>query len=249
MLFGLIGKTLTHSFSKQYFSDKFEREGLDHTYELFPLEKIEDYLRLIKQHANLSGLNVTIPYKESIIPFLDSLSPEAEKANAVNTILFRDGKSTGYNTDIYGFRNSIKPFLEPHHQRALILGTGGASKAVSYVFDDLGIDYYFVSRNKGNRLKCFSYDELNAYVMKSFPLIVNTTPVGMYPDVHSSPPVPYEHLTTSHFLYDLVYNPAETLFLKNGRSKGARTMNGLDMLKLQAERAWQLWNEKVKDEK
>jgi shikimate dehydrogenase len=242
MQFGLIGYPLSHSFSKKYFTEKFHKEGSSDFYELFPIRSIEEFPELLMSNP-LNGLNVTIPYKEQVIRYLDELSPEALKAGAVNTIKIVNGKTKGYNTDIYGFRNSLKPFLEPQHQKALILGTGGASKAVAYAFDELGIDYYFVSRTKKQGLKCFAYDELNEYILKSFLLIVNCTPLGMYPAVETEPSIPYQYLTERHFLYDLVYNPTETVFLKKGKEKGSRVMNGMDMLVLQAERAWQIWNE------
>lgn len=242
MQFGLIGKHLSHSFSKKYFSEKFEKEQLPHTYSLYELKEIGELPGLVKSNPGLRGLNVTIPYKETVIPLLDELSNEARMAGAVNTILLSTGRSKGFNTDIYGFSNSIKPFLEPHHQRALILGSGGSSRAVAAVFDSLGIDYFFVSREKTGK-KFFSYSDLNEHVLNAFKLIVNCTPVGMYPDTGNAPQISYQYLTAQHFLYDLIYNPAETLFLTRGKEKGARVMNGLDMLKLQAERSWQIWNE------
>ena len=205
-------------------------------------------------HGDLRGLNVTIPYKESVIPFLDELDETAKEIGAVNCIRILDDAAQpsekrliGYNTDAFGFRQSIKPFLETQHERALILGTGGASKAVHYVLKTIGIDCYFVTRTKiiSNQLITkneFSYEELNEYVMSAFKLIVNTTPVGMYPNVDEAPAIPYEFLTPSHLLYDLVYNPAETEFLKRGKKMGASTLNGLSMLHQQAEEAWRIWN-------
>lgn len=240
MLFGLIGRNLSHSFSGTYFNDKFRKLDLPHRYKLFPLEDISQLPELISNNPELAGINVTIPFKESVIPFLNELSEEAQGVGAVNTILISKGKLKGYNTDVYGFGNSIKPFLESHHQRALILGTGGASKAVAYVFKELGIDHHFVSRERTGS-KIFSYSDLNEYVLKHFRLIVNTTPVGMYPAVEDFPPIPYQYLEPSHFLYDLVYNPAETVFLKNGRERGCKVMNGVDMLHQQAEKAWKIW--------
>lgn len=254
--YGLIGYPLSHSFSKKYFTEKFEKEQLnDHVYHLFPIEKIDEFPELIRKHPDLCGLNVTIPYKESIIPFLDELDETAKEIGAVNCIrILKDPdassqkKLIGYNTDAFGFRQSIKPFLETQHDRALILGTGGASKAVYYVLKTIGIDCYFVTRTKiiSNQLITkneFSYEELNEYVLSAFKLIVNTTPVGMYPNVNDAPAIPYEFITPSHLLYDLVYNPAETEFLKRGKEMGASTLNGLSMLHQQAEEAWRIWNQ------
>jgi shikimate dehydrogenase len=183
---------------------------------------------------------VTIPYKEAIIPFLDSLSPEAEKIGAVNTILFSAGKKTGYNTDAWGFEHSLVPKLLPQHGSALVLGTGGASKAVVYVLDKLGIHWQYVSRRKSSN--CICYDDLAAEDILTHPLIINTTPLGMFPNTEAMPPLPYEAITAHHFLYDLVYNPAVTRFMQQGIDRGARVKNGLEMLQLQADRAWEIWN-------
>lgn len=250
-LYGLIGYPLTHSFSKKYFTEKFAKENIsDSEYNLFPIESINQLPQLIKDNPNLCGLNITIPYKESVIPFLDELDETAKKIGAVNCIKIESGiknqvlRLKGYNTDVFGFRQSIKPFLENHHERALILGTGGASKAVHYVLKEIGIDCYFVTRDKSNAKneKVFQYDELNENMMNAFKLIVNTTPVGMFPNEANAPQIPYEFISSSHLLYDLVYNPAETEFLKRGKAKGALTVNGLSMLQQQAEEAWRIWN-------
>lgn len=254
--FGLIGYPLSHSFSQKYFTEKFRKENIsDAAYELFPLKSIEELPSLLEAHPSLCGLNVTIPYKEAIIPFLHELDETAAAAGAVNTIRITPNPSalslskrptpnlTGYNTDVHGFRQSIKPFLEMHHERALILGTGGSSKAVHYVLKQIGIDCYFASRNPGGREKHFSYEEINRYVIQAFPLIINTTPQGMHPNVNEFPPIPYEHITTRHLLYDLVYNPGETEFLKKGKQQGAVVINGLSMLYAQAEKAWEIWND------
>jgi shikimate dehydrogenase len=243
--YGLIGFPLTHSFSKKFFTEKFEKENIPScAYDLFPIESIDQLPQLIKDNPHLCGLNVTIPYKESVIPFLHELDETAEAVSAVNCIKIESGKLKGYNTDVFGFRQSIKPFLENHHERALILGTGGASKAVYYVLKEIGIDCYFVSRDKSKikNEKVFDYEELNEYVLNAFKLIVNTTPVGMFPNVNEAPQLPYDLITSSHLLYDLVYNPAETEFLKRGKEKGALTVNGLSMLQQQAEEAWRIWN-------
>jgi|APLak6261662433_1056034.scaffolds.fasta_scaffold00087_19 shikimate dehydrogenase len=243
--FGLIGYPLSHSFSKKYFSEKFEKENIENcAYELFPIERIESITDLIKQHPDLAGLNVTIPYKESVIPFLHELDATAKAIGAVNCIKIENGKLIGYNTDAFGFKQSIKPFLETHHERALILGTGGASKAVFYVLNEIGIDCFFVSRDKSTlkTTKAFNYNELNEHVLNAFKLIVNTSPVGTYPNVSEAPEIPYELLTSNHLLYDLVYNPTETEFLKRGKQQGATAINGLSMLHQQAEEAWRIWN-------
>ncbi len=254
-LYGLIGYPLTHSFSKKYFQEKFQKEQIANCdYQLFPLEKIEELDVILKKYPELLGLNITIPYKESVIPFLTELDETAREVGAVNCIKLvtneqpgTEKKLIGYNTDVTGFRQSIKPFLETQHQRALILGTGGASKAVHHVLKTIGIDCYFVTRTKiiDNQLISkneFSYEELNEYIISSFKLIINTTPVGMYPNITEAPAIPYEYITSSHLLYDLVYNPEETEFLKKGKKMGASTVNGLSMLHLQAEEAWKIWN-------
>lgn len=258
--YGLIGYPLSHSFSKNYFTEKFKKEGITSAdYQLYPLENIHQLPQLIAEKPALYGLNVTIPYKESVIPFLDELDETAKAVGAVNCIKITVPESKiqnlgskhlkGYNTDVTGFRQSIKPFLELQHERALILGTGGASKAVAYVLHEIGIDCYFVTRDKQNANvppqysdKLFTYEELNEYIINAFKLIVNTTPVGMYPNTDACPALPYQFLQSSHLLYDLVYNPIETAFLKQGKSKGAATVNGLSMLHLQAEEAWRIWN-------
>lgn len=240
--FGLIGYPLSHSFSKGYFADKFLKENItDCKYDIFPLEKIEDIIPLCTNFPNLAGLNVTIPYKEQVIPYLDALDEVANAIGAVNTIKFDNGKKIGYNSDCYGFEMSLRPLLKPHHTSALILGTGGASKAVEYVLKKLHISYQYVSRKKSTHT--ITYDELNAvnYLQKNT-IIINTTPVGMYPNIDVAPPINYEEIEEHFLLYDLVYNPEETQFLKLGKANGAQTKNGLEMLYLQAERSWQIWN-------
>jgi shikimate dehydrogenase len=245
-VYGLIGYPLGHSFSKKYFSEKFRRENITNArYELFPLGNIAQLPDLIATQPGLRGLNVTIPYKEAVIPFLNNIDPAAAKIGAVNCIsINKDGSMKGYNTDVYGFRQSIKPFLESQHERALILGTGGASKAVYHVLKEIGIDCYFVTRDK-NKVpftNVFEYAELNEYIMNAFKLIVNCSPVGTFPETSEAPDIPYQHLGNSHLLYDLVYNPPETLFMKKGKEMGAATINGLSMLEQQAEEAWRIWS-------
>lgn len=258
-VFGLIGYPLSHSFSQKYFTEKFQRENISGAeYKLFPLRSIPELPSLLEEQPQLRGLNVTIPYKEAVLPYLHELDETAGAVGAVNCIKVErpfprslsagvastlNYKLTGYNTDVHGFRQSIKPFLEMHHERALILGTGGASKAVQYVLKQIGIDCYFVSREPAGKEKHFGYDQLNQYVMQAFPLIINTTPLGMYPNVDQFPPIPYEHITPNHLLYDLIYNPAETEFVKRGKAQGATTINGLSMLHQQAEKAWEIWQD------
>jgi shikimate dehydrogenase len=240
--FGLIGYPLVHSFSKDYFLGKFREWGrTDCVYENFSLRDIAGFPQLLEAHGDLHGLNVTIPHKESVIPFLDALDEVAAAVGAVNCIRVRDGKTTGFNTDVYGFEMSIKPFLENHYERALILGTGGASKAVAHVLRKWGVPFHHVSRTPTNENE-LSYDTLKAEVIHHFPLIINTTPLGTYPDIDACPYLPYEGLSERHFLYDLVYNPEETTFLRLGRLAGAKTMNGYAMLIKQAEKSWDIWN-------
>lgn len=239
--FGLIGKSLKHSFSKTWFEKKFAALGLEgYSYSNFEIPVISDLKNVLATHPELRGLNVTIPYKEEVIPLLDTLSPEAKNIGAVNCIQITNGTLIGHNTDAYGFAQSIKPFLDNTHERALILGTGGASKAVAYALKNVGLDVHFVSREK--KENTFTYDEINEHVMQAFLLIVNTTPLGMSPMENSAPPLPWSHFTDLHLAYDLIYNPAETLFLKQARAQGATTMNGLSMLQLQAEKNWEIWN-------
>ncbi len=243
---GLIGYPLTHSFSARYFAEKFKNEGISgYTYENFEIPRIEDFPNVIKNNPEILGLNVTIPYKEQIIPYLDELDDEAKEIGAVNTIkVIRsvDGsvKLKGFNTDIYGFRETLKPLLKVNHYKALILGTGGAAKAVEYVLKKIGLSVLYVSRNPESENER-SYIELNEFAVKDFPVIVNSTPLGMHPKVDACPDIPYEFLNENNLLYDLIYNPAETLFMKKGAEKGAITQNGLGMLKLQAEKAWSIW--------
>lgn len=240
MKYGLIGRNLAHSFSKTFFEAKFKREGLSNsTYANIEIKEINDFkAEFLKK--SFKGLNVTIPYKEAVIPFLDSLTKEADKIGAVNTIEIKEGKLIGHNTDHLGFHNSIKPFLENTMERALILGTGGASKAVVYALESIGLDCLTVSRNpKDHQL---SYSELNEYVFKHHLLIVNCTPVGTSPNIADCPQIPYEFINESHLVVDLIYNPNETLFLTKAKQQKARILNGKAMLMHQAEEAWLIWN-------
>lgn len=251
--FGLIGFPLTHSFSPQYFADKFEREGItDAAYQLFPLEHLAELPHLLAAEPLLCGFNVTIPHKQSILPLLDSIDDMAQAVGAVNTVRIDrtlNGKHgtfalSGTNTDVYGFRQSLKPFLTSAHERALILGTGGAAAAVDYVLRQIGVETIFVS-SSGKKISgrtVLHTSEVNTYVLAACKLIVNTTPMGMHPHTEAAPALPYENLTPEHLLYDLIYNPPETRFMQLARQHGATAMNGLDMLKLQAEKAWTYWN-------
>jgi shikimate dehydrogenase len=238
--FGLLGKTLGHSFSKPFFTEKFGREGIPATYENVEIPQIEDVTDILR-NAGFSGLNVTIPYKETIIPYLDELSEEAKAIGAVNTVEFRDGRTIGHNTDAFGFHQSIKPFLTNRHERALILGTGGASKAVAHVFRSIGVDVVFVSRTPQNA-KEFPYEAINEHMLRACKVVVNCTPVGTFPNVEESVPFPFEHLTGEHLVIDLIYNPEQTKFLRESAAHGATTLNGLSMLKEQALKAWAIWN-------
>ncbi len=251
-LFGLIGYPLTHSFSKKYFTEKFEREHLtDCAYKNFEIASVNQLHDVIADHAQLRGLNVTIPYKTAVIPLLDELSDEAKIIGAVNTISINtaDNKKIlkGFNTDAYGFEQSLIPILKPHHIKALIIGTGGASRAVAYVLSKLKIDFLFVSRNKQtvidkNILNVISFEEINESIIQQYLLIINTSPAGMYPNVDTFPPLPNHAIIKQHLFYDLVYNPEETFFLSKAKQQGAVIKNGLEMLHLQAERAWEIWN-------
>ncbi len=239
---GLLGKNISYSFSKIHFAKKFANEGLPYTYENFDIETIFEFPSILKNNPDLVGLNVTIPYKEQIIPYLDSIDRKAQEIGAVNTITFSaSGQLKGYNTDSYGFNKSIEPLLKPHHKSALILGTGGASKAVAYTLKALQIDYDYVSRTPNNLAK-FTYSDLTESIIKSHLILINCSPIGTHPDVNACPNIPYGGISKDHLLYDLIYNPIQTKFLSNGVSKGAVTCNGLKMLEFQAKKAWDIWN-------
>lgn len=238
--FGLIGKNIDYSFSRNYFNTKFESEKInDCNYINFDIPKIED-IKLVFENKN-QGYNVTIPYKESIIPFLDKLHNDAQEIGAVNTIkIHKDGTLEGFNTDFYGFYKSLKPLLKTHHKKALILGTGGASKAVAFALKKLNIEYLFVSRNP--KVNEISYNEISKKTFQEATIIINTTPIGTFPDVENSPDIPYSYFTENHIAYDLIYNPGETKFLQKAKEKKAITINGFEMLVFQAEKAWEIWN-------
>jgi shikimate dehydrogenase len=240
--FGLIGKDIDYSFSRDYFNTKFKREDLQHTYENFDFKTINEFSELIKNKKNIQGLNVTIPYKEEIIPFLDKVNKKAKIIGAVNTIrVTKKGKLIGYNTDYYGFINSLKPYLHAHHKKALILGTGGASKAIAYSLQKLNIAYSYVSRKHASDVQ-FTYETLDKHNISEHQIIINCTPLGTHPNLNECPDIPYEGISNNHLLFDLIYNPEETKFLSIGKEKGAQISNGLKMLELQAEKAWEIWN-------
>ena len=244
--FGLIGYPLSHSFSAGYFAKKFAALNIsDAVYENFSVENIDIFKDLLKKYSDFAGLNVTIPYKEQVMQYLDEIDVVALEVKAVNTIKFtrKDNKLIlkGFNTDIYGFETSLKPLLEPHHKKALILGTGGASKAIKFILNKLGIEFVSASilELQENEIR---YEDINKAMIEDRLLIINATPLGTYPKVDTCPSIPYEFITPRHVLFDLVYNPEVTLFLKKGKERGAKTKNGLEMLHLQAEKAWEIWN-------
>lgn len=242
-LYGLIGYPLGYSFSQAYFNKKFEALGLAGSYYVnFPLADIREFPVVVKANPGLVGLNVTIPHKEGVIQFLDEQDEVVRACGACNCIRFQDGKLYGYNTDVIGFERSWEPLLEQHHTRALVLGTGGSSKAVAYVLKKRGIGFSFVSRKERPNENIIGYAALTEEIMRSHTLLINTTPLGMAPKVEDAPPIPYQYISSAHYCYDLVYNPAETLFLKQARERGATIKNGHDMLELQAEAGWEIWN-------
>ncbi|MDR1121594.1 MAG: shikimate dehydrogenase [Dysgonamonadaceae bacterium] len=243
--YGLIGYPLGHSFSKVFFNQKFTSEGIDAEYVNFEIENVNDLKYVLRENPSLCGLNVTLPHKMNVIPLLDSITDNARNIGAVNVIKFKRGllgklHLEGHNSDITGFRKSIEPLLNETHRKALILGTGGASKAIYHGLKQLGIDPIFVSRTQEEF--CITYNEITQNTMKNYTVIVNTTPVGMYPKSDICPDIPYKYVTPNHILYDLLYNPDETLFMKKGKDRGAIVKNGLEMLLLQAFASWEIWN-------
>ncbi|MEX0290502.1 MAG: shikimate dehydrogenase [Flavobacteriaceae bacterium] len=238
--FGLVGKDISYSFSRGYFTKKFEELNLkNHSYVNYDLPTIQDFEMIVKEELHLTGLNVTIPYKEAVIPYLAELDPMAAEIGAVNTISFTETGLKGYNTDAYGFKMALQPLLKEQHKKALILGTGGASKAIAYILSKLGISYTFVSRTPSEDQ--LGYDALSDAVMAENLVIINCTPIGTFPDLEAKPAIPYEFITEKHLLFDLIYNPERTAFLLEGEAKGATVANGLKMLEEQAERAWAIW--------
>ena len=246
--YGLIGYPLGHSFSISYFNQKFADEGINAKYMNFEIPNIEDLIEVIDSNPELKGLNVTIPYKEKVMEYLDSISPEARAIGAVNVIRVthqgNDIQLKGFNSDVIGFTQSIEPMLEPHHKKALILGTGGASKAVNYGLKSLGLETVYVSRYRRPETIC--YEDITPDVIHEYNVIVNCTPVGMFPKTEECPKLPYEALDETNILYDLIYNPDETLFMRRGGEHGASVKNGLEMLLLQAFASWEFWNGKEK---
>lgn len=257
--YGLIGYPLTHSFSKKFFTEKFEKEGIaDHVYDLFELSNLSDFPELLRANPKLCGLNVTVPHKIGVVRYMDWISEEAKQVGAINCIRIsaespvlaafsgevgikdHDFKLEGFNTDVYGFEHSLKPLLKHHHKKALLLGNGGAARAVKCVLDKLDIEYLLVTRRHDHN--SILYTDLTPEIMAEHTVIINTTPLGTSPNVHECPPIPYDYITHHHLLYDLIYNPEQTLFLKQGHDKGAGTKNGYEMLVLQAEKSWEIWN-------
>ena len=241
-VFGLLGKNIDYSFSKKHFTERFANtNATDCIYENFDLSSIDDFRAILENNPDFTGLNVTIPYKESVIPYLHLLSKKAIAIGAVNVIRFmKNGKLKGYNSDYYGFKKALKPLLKPHHKKALILGTGGSSKAVAFALDELGITSDFVSRDEEK--SSLTYEQLNSTTFENFQIVVNCTPLGTSPNVAEFPPIPYQFFTEKHLAFDLIYNPEETQFLKRAQQHGAITKNGKDMLVFQAEKAWKIWN-------
>lgn len=237
--YGLLGKTLNYSFSKKFFEDFFEKNHVEARFENYEIPAIENVAEVFAQRLN--GLAVTIPYKETIIPYLDALSEEAKEIGAVNVVQFKDDQKIGHNTDAFGFHQSIKPFLTFHHERALILGTGGASKAIAHVFRSLGIDVLFCSRDPKGRNQ-FAYSEVNNHMLNACKVIVNCTPLGTFPNVEECIALPFEHLSEDHLVIDLVYNPSKSLFLQRAEEAGATILNGESMLRHQALKAFEIWN-------
>ena len=242
--YGLIGYPLGHSFSKNFFKEKFENEKIDAIYSNYEIPTIKDFPDVVASNPELRGLNVTIPYKQQVMEYLDDIAPEAKAIGAVNVVRVEHTgekpRLIGYNSDVIGFTNSIKPLLHPHHKKALILGTGGASKAINYGLHKLGLETLFVSRSA--RSGCITYDDITKETLKEYEVVVNCSPKGMYPHVDECPDIPYEYLSSDNLLYDLVYNPEETLFMKKGKEQGAQVKNGHEMLILQAIASWDFWN-------
>ena len=239
--YGIIGNPLGHSFSKRFFTEKFAREGIDAEYLNFQIPEIGKLTEVLQENPELRGINVTLPYKTEVIPFLDELSDEAREIGAVNVVQIRNGHLKGFNSDIIGFTRSIQPLLKPHHRKALILGTGGASRAIRVGLTRLGLEWKYVSRTP--REGMITYEDITAETLREYEVIVNCSPVGMFPKVDECPAIPYEFLTQDNLLYDLVYNPENTLFMKKGALQGAVVKNGLEMLHLQAIASWEFWNE------
>ncbi|MDP5062051.1 MAG: shikimate dehydrogenase [Maribacter sp.] len=240
--YGLIGKDISYSFSRGYFKKKFEDMGLDNcSYQNFDLQAISEFPTIFKNTKNVQGLNITIPYKEEVMAFLDDIDIAAKKIGAVNTIKFSKNGLIGFNTDAYGFQKSLEPHLKKHHKKALILGTGGASKAVAFILEELGVTFSFVSRSGKN--DGYTYNELTDDIIAEHTLIINCSPVGTFPKIEEKPAIPYSKISEAHLLFDLIYNPEETAFLSAGKANGASICNGHRMLEFQAEKSWEIWNQ------
>lgn len=243
-LYGLIGYPLGHSFSKQYFSEKFAKEGLnDCSFEAFPIPSIDLFPALLRENPELKGLSVTIPYKEQVLKFVTEISEEVKYIGATNSIKINGNKLTAYNTDIVGFEQSFSKLLQPHHKKALVLGTGGAAKAVQYVLSKLSIEFLVVSRAENLQTGYINYKMIDEKIMKEYSIIINCSPVGMSPNENACPNIPYHSINAQHYLYDLVYKPSKTLFLQKGEENGALVQNGYEMLLIQAEASWKIWND------
>lgn len=243
-LYGLIGYPLTHSFSKQYFVEKFKKENLkDCLFETFPIKTIDEFPRILNSNPSLKGLSVTIPYKEQVLKYVTQLSEEVKIIKATNCIKIINDQFIAYNTDIIGFELSFLPLLEQHHKKALVLGTGGASKAVQYVLQKNNIPFVIVSRSKNNNAEIINYNSLSKEILDEYNIIINCTPAGMHPNENTFPNIPYQLINQKHYLFDLIYKPFETIFLQKGSEAGATIKNGYDMLILQAEASWKIWNE------
>jgi len=241
--YGLIGRSLGHSFSEKYFSEKFQKENVqDCQYRNFEIKNIQEEIPELKRNFELEGLNITIPYKTEIISFLDEMSDECRQINACNCIKIKEGKWVGFNTDVTGFEKSFIPHLKPFHKKALVLGTGGASNAVAFILKKLGIDFLKVSRSENQSASVISYEDISEEKMKEFEIVINTTPLGTFPNVNECPPLPYESVSAQHYFFDLVYNPPKTLFLSLAEKQGAIIENGSQMLAIQAEESWKIWN-------
>jgi shikimate dehydrogenase len=241
---GLLGKNISYSFSQNYFEQKFKKEEISSifSYQNFDIQNIDEFTQILKNNPELIGLNVTIPYKEAIIPYLDELSENAKQIGAVNTIkISPDGKLIGHNTDFYGFNQSLQPLLKKHHKKALILGTGGAAKAVAYGLKQLNIESAFVSRKQNEN--CITYNKIDTETFNNYPIVINCTPIGTFPKTELFPDIPYHYFTSNHIAFDLIYNPEKTAFLNKAESFGAIIKNGYDMLVFQANKAWEIWNE------
>ncbi|WP_372775486.1 shikimate dehydrogenase [Mangrovibacterium sp.] len=245
--YGLIGYRLGYSFSKGFFTEKFEKENLkEHEYVNFELDKIDEFPSIFEKNDHIGGLNCTIPYKQQLIPFMDEIDAEAAKVGAINTVKIIHSetgtKLKGFNTDIYGFENSLKPMLGEKHKKALILGTGGASKAIKYILEKLGLSYVSATIEDEVKADEVRYEQIDEALLQECLVVINATPLGTSPNIDTCPNIPYEFLTPDHVLFDLVYNPEETLFMKKGKAQGATVKNGLEMLHLQAIKSWEIWN-------